>query len=57
MSEESMPVIETELVDLSGVKLADLGRLRSPVLERCVRRLLQEADDTGRPMAGFDAHI
>ena len=57
MSEEDAPAIETELVDLSGIKLTDLGRLRRPVLERCIRRLLQEADDTWRPIAGFDAHI
>ena len=51
------PMIETDLVDLSGINLADLGRLDRPVLERCIRRLVQEADDTWRPIAGFDAHI
>jgi FXSXX-COOH protein len=56
MSEGDDPAIETDLADLSGIDLADL-RLDRPVLERCIRRLVREADDTWRPIAGFDAHI
>jgi len=57
MGDEDPPMINTELVDLSEIDLTDLGRLKRPVLERCIRRLLREADDTGEPIAGFDAHI
>jgi FXSXX-COOH protein len=46
--------LRTELIDVTGVGLADFELLDDSVLANCVRRFLAEAESPGDPLAGFN---
>jgi FXSXX-COOH protein len=46
--------LQTELIDVTGVGLADFELLDDSVLANCVRRFLAEAENPGDALAGFN---
>jgi FXSXX-COOH protein len=48
---------ESDLVDLTGVNLADLPDLDNPVLAATLRRIRDEADNPSEAVAGFQSSL
>lgn len=49
-----MPDIESDLIDLSEVPLADLPRYDEPALAPVIRRLLRRIDDPDSITSGYN---
>lgn len=47
----------SDLVDLAGFSLAEVCALPESVLGRSLLRILDEADSSGEPVAGFQSAI
>lgn len=54
---EAADFFETDLADLTKVPLAELRSLDHPVLTNALRRVAEEAKDSGDVVAGFQAAI
>ncbi len=48
---------ESDLIDLTGVRLSDLQELPDSPLAQALRRVLAELDSDGEPVAGFQSAI
>jgi FXSXX-COOH protein len=49
--------VETTMVDLAGLDLADLEGLEADVLTESLRRLLRDASHPEETLAGFESSI
>ncbi|WP_106240742.1 FxSxx-COOH cyclophane-containing RiPP peptide [Allonocardiopsis opalescens] len=49
--------ISSDLVDLGGIGLAELGRLDDSALAHAIRRVLSDADNSSSTVAGFNSSI
>ncbi len=49
--------LETDLIDLDGISLADLEGFDDSVLVHALRRVLADSDDLQEPIASFQAFI
>jgi FXSXX-COOH protein len=47
--------LQTELIDVTAVDLADFRLLDDSVLVGCLRRVLREAESPGDTLAGFQS--
>lgn len=56
MSDEKSS-LESDLIDLDGISLADLEGFDDSVLAHALRRVLADADDLREPIAGFQSFI
>lgn len=55
MDDDSLPAVEPDLADLTGLTLADLAELDDSVLGHALRRII--GDSAEPPIAGFDSRI
>jgi FXSXX-COOH protein len=49
--------IESHIFDVTGVDLGTLQELDNPVLAASIVRILQEADQPGEALSGFNSSI
>lgn len=49
--------MESVMVDVAGLSLADLAGPGDSALDQCLRRLLADLDTPGEPIAGFNSAL
>lgn len=50
-------VLESAMVDVTGLSLAELAGAGDGALAHCLRRLLADIDAPGEPIAGFNSAL
>jgi FXSXX-COOH protein len=55
--DEVPPDIDTSLIDLTGVDLADIELLDDSTLARALQRIIRRVEHADEAVAGFDSSI